>query len=148
LVVDLDHLGIGQGDYIKRRIFTLLTVERRLDVDVRKCHPLYLDGQFGFHRFFVHSHLFDGRVASHMSTKAMSVFEALNRLTRPQGEMSPYGLHSVEKGLVPGTMKSLSLGLLTWDSLDNCNGLPYSKARMRPSALKLCKISQGWDSCE
>lgn len=78
----------------------------------------------------------------------MSVFESLNRITRPQGEMSPYELHAVEKGLVPGTMKSLSLGLLTWDSLENCNGLPYSKARMRPSALKLCKTSQAWDSCE
>jgi len=143
-IPDYSAEGLSQAAHF----YTSLTGKYRLDVDVRKYHALYLDGQFGFQRIFVDSLLFDGRIAPKMSTKSLSVIEALSKLTRPQGELSPFERHAVERGLFPGTLKSLSLGLLTWDSLDNCNGLPYLKLRIRPSVLQLCQTSQAWNNYE
>lgn len=91
--------------------------------------------------------LFDGRTSSKFSLNSISVIEALKKLASPQGELAPHELHSVEMGLIPGTLKSLGLGLMTWDSPDNCNGLPYSKLQIRSSLMRLCRVDQFWNGC-
>lgn len=91
--------------------------------------------------------LFDGRTSSRFRLNSISVIEALKKLASPQGELAPHELHSVEMGLIPGTLKSLGLGLMTWDSLDNCSGLPYSKLQLRSSLMRLCRVDHLWNGC-
>ena len=38
----------------------------------------------------------------------------------------------------------MSLGLLTWDSLENCTGLPYAKLKVREAIITLCQTCQPW----
>ena len=42
----------------------------------------------------------------------MSVMETLRKGARPLGELAPHEFHSVETGLHPSTLKSISLGLI------------------------------------
>ena len=42
----------------------------------------------------------------------------------------------------------MSLGLLTWDSPENCKGLPYTKLKLREAILSLCQTCQTWATCE
>ena len=116
---------------------------RRL-TDIRKCHILYLAGQFSFQDIFMESLMFDGKSSPLMSTTSISVLDALYMRTRSQGELAPYQRLSVELGLEPGTKKSMGLGLLTLDSPDDCKALPYTKLRIRSAALQLCQTSQVW----
>ena len=92
---------------------------------------------------------FDGKSASHVSsTKSLGVLDALNLRKHPTGELTPYESHSVESGLVQGTLKAMSLGLLTWDSPESCIGLPYAKLKLREAILALCQTCQSWASCQ
>lgn len=119
--------------------------KNRVKVCARKCHTLYLAGQFAFQNIFMDASHFDGRSSSRISLKSLGVIDALNMRKRPTGELTAYERHSVESGLSPGTLKALSLGLLTWDSLDNCYGLPYAKFHVRDSILQLCRTCQCWN---
>ena len=40
-------------------------------------------------------------------------------------------------------MKAISLGILTWDSLDNCNSLSSTKLKVREAVISLCQKFQG-----
>ena len=88
--------------------------------------------------------MFDGKVSPLMSTNSMGVLDALYLRARPQGELAPHQRSSVESNLEPGTNKSMSLGLLTFDSPDNCRALPSRRLRIRSAALQLCQTSQVW----
>jgi len=118
----------------------------RPHTDVRKCHTLYLAGQFSFQDLLMETLLFDGNPSSKFGLSSMSVMEALKKLASPQGELTPYELHSVGFKLDAGSLKSVGLGLMTWDSPDNCHGLPYSKLRIRPSLLQLCQTDHCWST--
>ena len=88
--------------------------------------------------------MFDGKNSPLMSTNSVGVLDALRMQTRSQGELSPHQRLSVEFGLEPGTNKSTGLGLLTFDSPDDCKALPYTKLRIRAAALRVCQTSQAW----
>ena len=88
--------------------------------------------------------MFDGKVSPMMSTNSMGVLDALYLRARPQGELAPHHRFSVESNLEPGTNKAMGLGLLTFDSPDNCRALPCRRLRIRSAALQLCQTSQVW----
>ena len=88
--------------------------------------------------------MFDGKLPPLMSTNSMGVLDALYLRARPQGELAPHQRFSVESDLEPGTNKSMGLGLLTFDSPDNCRALPCRRLRIRSAALQLCQTSQVW----
>ena len=115
-------------------------------MDVGKCQTLYLAGQFSFQDVFMEACVFDGKFSSKFGFMSMSVMEAVKKLASPQGELTPHELHSVEANLNAGTLKSISLGLMTWDSPSDCNGLPFSKLQIRPSLLQLCRVDPCWRS--
>lgn len=71
--------------------------------DIRKCHILYLTGQFSFQDIFMESLMFDGKSSPLTSANSISVLDALNMRTRSQGELAPHERLSVELGLEPGT---------------------------------------------
>ena len=68
----------------------------------------------------------------------------MNLRKGPTGELTPYERHSVEVGLLQGSLKAIGLGLLTWDSPGNCTGLPYKKLKIRNAILTLCQTCQPW----
>ena len=68
----------------------------------------------------------------------------MNLRKDPTGELTPYERHSVEVGLLQGSLKAIGLGLLTWDSPENCTGLPYTKLKIRNAILALCQTCQPW----
>lgn len=70
----------------------------------------------------------------------------MNLRKGPTGELTPYESHSVEIGLLQGSLKAIGLGLLTWDSPENCTGLPYAKLKIRNAILALCQTCQPWAS--
>ena len=107
---------------------------------------MYLAGQFSFQDVFIEASVFDGKFSSKFGFMSMSVMEAVKKLASPQGELTPHELHSVEADLQAGTLKSTGLGLMTWDSPNNCNGLPFSKLRIRPSVLQICQVDPSWRS--
>ena len=72
----------------------------------------------------------------------------MNLRKGPTGELTPYESHSVELGLVQGSLKAIGLGLLTWDSPGNCIGLPYAKLKVRDAVLALCQTCQPWASIQ
>ena len=79
-----------------------------------------------------------------MSTKSISVLDALDMRTRLQGELTPSERYSIESDLDQGAKKSMALGLLTWDSPDNCQALPYTRLGIRVATLQPCQTSQVW----
>ena len=70
----------------------------------------------------------------------------MNLRKGPTGELTPYERHSVEVGLLQGSLKAIGLGLLTWDSPENCTGLPFAKLKIRNAILALCQTCQPWAS--
>ena len=70
----------------------------------------------------------------------------MNLRKGPTGELTPHESHSVELGLLQGSLKAIGLGLLTWDSPENCTGLPYAKLKVREAILALCQTCQPWAS--
>ena len=88
--------------------------------------------------------MFDGKLSPLVSTNSMGVLDALYLRARPQGELAPHQRFSVELDLEPGTNKSMGLGLLTFDTPDNCRALPCRRLKIRSAALQLCQTSQVW----
>ena len=107
---------------------------------------LYLAGQFSFQGIPGAASQFDGKSATYVSVKSLGVIDALNLRKGPTGELTPYESHSVELGLLQGSLKAIGLGLLTWDSPENCTGLPYAKLKVRDAILALCQTCQSWAS--
>ena len=105
---------------------------------------MYLAGQLSFQGIFSEALRFDGKSTTETSTKSVSVLEALT--ARRQIEMDRHEQMSIDSILEPGSSESLSLGLLCWDSLDNCRGMPYLKLKLQSSALRLCQQNQVWKS--
>lgn len=97
-----------------------------------------------FQGVFMKALLFDGKSALRSSTLSMSVIEALN--ARRKSEPRDQDQILIEDELSPGKPLSLMLGLLTWDSLSNCRGLPYSKIYIRRAALLLLRNDPTWHS--
>ena len=110
---------------------------------------LYLAGRFSFQSIPGVASQFNGKSTSHVSsTNSLGVIDALNLRKHPTGELTPYESHSVESGLVQGTLKAMSLGFLTWDSPESCIGLPYTKLKVREAVLALRHSCQSWASCQ
>lgn len=97
-----------------------------------------------FQGVFVKALLFDGKSASQTSTQSMSVIEALHVRRKCEPKFKDQIL--IEDELNPGKPLSLILGLLTWDSLRNCKGLPYSKICIRRATLSLVWKDAIWHS--
>ena len=97
-----------------------------------------------FQGVFVEALAFDGKAGSKSSAQSISVVEALDvRLTH---ESSPQDLGKVDGWLYPGGYLSLILGLLTWDSLSNCRGLPFATLSMRAGSSELLRVYPIWRS--
>ena len=111
---------------------------------LQKRDVLYLRGQMSFQGVFVEALAFDGKAGSKSSTQSISVVEALRvRLTH---EMSPQDLETIDSWLYPGAYLSLILGLLAWDSLSNCRGLPFATLSMRAGSSELLRVFPIWRS--
>ena len=113
---------------------------------VQKRDVLFLRGEMSFQGVFAEVSRFDGRPAPRMSTKSMSVVEAL---TDRRGSDPGYvDRRVIETLLLPGSIASVLLGLLSWDSIGSCRGLPSSRLSFRNAIDRLCEVKFEWHFLE
>ena len=108
----------------------------------RKKDLLYLEGEMGFQGVFSKAPSFDGRTTEKISARSMNVVEAL--IFRRKRETNTNESALLKTVLQPGISGSFMLGLLTWDSLDNCKGLPFSREGIEFAAEDLCLQTPVW----
>lgn len=108
---------------------------------MRKCDLLYLAGQLSFQNEFTDMFRSNSPPSPVPNSMAWSITQAVGRRASPSNDYN----YAAESGLVAGTMKLISLGLMRWDSPDIRHGLPCSKLRIQPSLLQLCQMDHCWN---
>ena len=89
---------------------------------------------------------FDGQLDSRTPLSSVKIFDALEK--RMQREFGGRDIDLERQSVFPGEVSNLVLGLLTWDSLNNCHGLPYSTLGIRPGLFELLHNHPPWRSLD
>ena len=105
---------------------------------------MYLAGETSFQGVPTQVSVFNGQPSAKLSLKAMSVLEAL--IARRQKPTGPDDRQTLRRRLKRGRLGSITLGLLTWDSLRSCKGIPYAKLHIGLAVWRLCQSRQEWTS--